>query len=226
MIRNNIALRTRSKELVEFFYPTYTVLHEYTPFITGGVIYDGDSSYLQQFRDNNVKYIYIKGTPEFDLTIPENLLNFVYDKWEKKPPKYLVEYFTSFDKVTDELEDMSKQIWVSGKVSVEEQVEERLEGLYSLLARGSTYEIMKEYLSVSEQVNSDKLFYSIKRFLKMSLEPQNIKNAKTKLTVKNFTEIRGRNVQEALMQYLYSPADDVNIKLLKLFDVITKINRR
>ena len=75
MIRNNIALRTRSKELVEFFYPTYTVLHEYTPFVTGGVIYDGDSSYLQQFRDNNVKYIYIKGTPEFDLTIPENLLN-------------------------------------------------------------------------------------------------------------------------------------------------------
>lgn len=223
MIRNNIAIRTRSKELVEFFYPNYTVLHEYSPFISGGVIFDGDSKYLQMFRDAGVKYIYIKGTPEFDLTIPSVLLNFVYDKWDKKPTKYLEEYFSSFDKVTDELEDICKQIWVSGKAVHEEQVEERISGLYSMLARTATYEIMKEYLLISEQVNSDKMFYSIKRFLKMSLEQENIKNVRTKQHVHDFVQIRGKNVQKALMQYLYSPADNVNIKLLKLVETLTNI---
>lgn len=223
MIKNNVAIRTRSKELVEFFYPNYTLIHEYSPFISGGVIFDGDSKYLQQFRDVGVPYIYIKGTPEYDLTIPSNLLEFVYDKWDKKPTKALSEYFSSFDKLDDELENICKQIWVSGKYTLEEQVEERIKGLYRMIARSSTHEVTSEFLKLTESTSSEKMFLSIKRFLKMSLEPQNIKNVNTKQNVIDFTSIRGKNVQKALMQYLYSPADNVDIKLIRLVEELTRV---
>lgn len=225
MIRSNVAIRTRYPELVEFFYPTYTKTKEFSPFIDGGVIFEGDSSYLQKFRDNNIPYIYIKGTPEFDLTIPENLLNFVFDKWDKKPTKALHDYFISFDKSNDELEEISKQIWITGKYTFEEATEDRMKNVYSLLTRGSTYEILKEYTLVSEDINSDKLFYSIQRFLKQSNDISSISNPKRKLQIQQFNEARGGNVESALLSFLYSPADNNELKLMKLFDRITEIKR-
>lgn len=225
MIRSNVAIRTRTPELIDFFYPKYMRLKEYSPFLDCGVIFEGDSKYLQSFRDNNIPYIYVKGTPEFDLTIPENLLNFVYEKWDKKPPKGLTDYFNSFDKVNDELEDLAKQIWVTGKCSHEETSETRMNNLYTSFARGSTYDLIKEYIELSNDVDPEKLFYSIQWFLKQSNNPNNIKSVYIKKNAVAFKESRGMNIEPALLAYLYSSADNMELKLLNLFDKITEIKR-
>ena len=227
MIRSNIAVRASKPELIEFFYPNYIKLSEYSPFVEGGVIYDGESKYLQSFRDANIPYIYIKGTPEYDLTVPENLLNFVFDKWDKKPTKALVDLFKSKDSVTDEMIDIAKQVWVTGKYSVEDDVEERMNNLQKSLARGSTYDIIKEYVNLSSSIGNEKLFYLIQIFIKQSQHPESI-NSK-KVWVKNnaeaFMSSRGKNIDNALNKYLYSPAENNEIKLLKLFDELTSIRR-
>lgn len=225
MIRSNVAIRTKTPELVDFFYPKYMRLKEYSPFLDCGVIFEGDSKYLQSFRDNNIPYIYVKGTPEFDLTIPENLLNFVYEKWDKKPPKGLTDYFNSFDNVNDELEELAKQVWVTGKCSHEDVSETRMNNLYTSLARGSTYDLIKEYIELSNDVDPDKLFYSIQWFLKQSNNPNNIKSVYIKNSANAFKESRGKNIEPALLAYLYSPAENSELKLLNLFDKITEIKR-
>ena len=146
MIRTNVAIRTKSSDLIDFLYPNFTRISEFSPFVDGGVIFDGDSKYLQMFRDANIPYIYVKGTPEFDLTIPETLLTFVFDKWDKKPSNALMDYFKSFTSVNSTLEDIAKQIWVTGKYSLIDEDEKRMDKLYSMFARGSSYDLMKEFL--------------------------------------------------------------------------------
>lgn len=226
MIRTNIAIRTKSSDLVDFFYPNFTRMSEFSPFIDGGVIFDGDSKYLQMFRDSNIKYIYVKGTPEYDLTIPENLLTFVFDKWDKKPTNSLIDYFNQYDKVNDELENIAKQIWVTGKYTIIDEDEKRMDKLYSLFARGSSYDLMKEFLSLSSDISLERLFYCVQWFLKRTKDTSSIKSVKMRNNVESFKSIRGKNIQPALMGYLYSPADSIELKLLKLFDMITVINRK
>lgn len=225
MIRTNVAIRTLSPELVEFFYPNYVKTSEFSPFMTTGVIFDGDSKYLQDFRDNNIPYIYVKGSPEFDLTIPENLLNFVFDKWNKKPTKSLVMYFTKYDSVNIELENIAKQIWVTGKYTINEDISERMNNLYASFARGSTYDIIVEYTKLSQVLDSEGLFHNIKSFIKKSQSIDSIKNARHKLNAEAFRDSRGGNIQSALMSYLYSPTENDEIKMLKLFDELTNIRR-
>lgn len=222
----NVAIRTKTPEMIEFFYPNFTRISTYSPFIEGGVIFDGDASYLQKFRDAGIPYIYVKGTPEYDLTIVENLLDFVYQKWDKKPPKRILDYVSELDyggKDTEEINNMCKQIWVTGKCSIEEESEERLQNLYKSLSRLGSYDLMKDYLELSESINSEKLFYSIQSFLKKTKDPSSVKSAWTQKNLNAFNEARGGNVQNALIQYLYSPSDRIEIKMLKLLDALTVI---
>ena len=224
----NVSIRTRSPEMIDFFYPNYTRLKEFSPFVDGGVIFEGDSKYLQRFRDANIPYIYVKGTPEYDLTIATNLIDFVYSKWDKKPPKKVVEYVECLDYEKSkldiqEIDDMCKQIWVTGKCSIEESTEERMSGLQKMLARASSYELMKEFLTLSDRLDSEKVFYSIQSFLKSTNSISTIKNAYRKKQVEDFVSARGKNIESALMQYLYSPANSDEIKLLKLLDALTVI---
>lgn len=225
MIRTNVAIRTKSSELVEFLYPNFVRLSEFSPFVDGGVIFDGDSKYLQMFRDSNIPYIYIKGSPEFDLTIPENLLTFVFDKWDKKPSNALMDYFTSHTSVNEELENIAKQVWVTGKYSLLDEDEKRMDKLYSMFARGSSYDLIKEFLSLSSDISLERLFNSIQWFLKNTKDTNAIKSVKLKSNIEAFKGSRGKNIQKALMDYLYSPSDNIELKLLKLFDTITVIDR-
>ena len=58
----------------------------------------------------------------------------------------------------------------------------------------------------------------------MSNNPSSIRNARTKLNVESFLQARGGSIEPALMGYLYSPIDNVELKMLKLLEVIS-INR-
>lgn len=220
----NVAIRTKSPELVDFFYPNFVRTNVYSPFLKG-VIFEGDSKYLQSFRYAKIPYIYVKGTPEYDLTIPENLLNFVYKKWSKEPPKYLLDKFKSNDKVTDELEDIAKLIWIQGKYKDEEDIDTRLEKLYFLLPRGSSWEILCELLEVSESINTEKLVRAVQRYLKDSIDP-----SKVKITRKNYYQgslvsfsSRRKNIEPAVMRYLYSQVENNMLKLMILLDELSRL---
>lgn len=226
MIKTNIAIRTTSPDLVDFFYPNFRRTSEFSPFLSGGVIFDGDSKYLQSFRDNKIPYIYVKGTPEYDLTIPENLLKFVFDKWDKVPTKALEEKFKEYDKTNKELENIAKIVWVTGKyTNYNEDLEKGLEHLYSLLVRGNKYEVTKKILELSELYDKEIIFNKIKRFLKDQNNASSIKNYRIQNIAKAFNETNSKYMHEALMDYLYSPADSIDIKLIRLFATLITVKR-
>lgn len=227
MIPVNVSVRVTHPELIDFFYPNFTRVSEYSPFYEGGVIFSGDSKYLQKFRDNGTSYIYVKGTPEYDLTIPENLLNFVFDKWDKKPTKYLEEIFQSCDDVDDKLINIAKSVWVTGKYVEEVEESERINNLYGQLVRGDTYRLLNSFLAASEKIDCEKLFYSIQSFIKKSKDPSSAKSVKMKTLLSQFSGVGGRgvNIKRALDSYLYSPADNNELKMLRLLEEITKSER-
>ena len=217
----NVAIRTKSPELVDFFYPNFVRTDVFSPFLKG-VIFTGDSKYLQSFRDAKIPYIYVKGTPEYDLTIPENLFKFVYGKWNKEPPIYLLTKFKGIDKVNTEMEDIAKLVWVKGSYKSEEEEEKKLEGLYSLMSRGSSYDILRALINASEYINSDKLIYYIQRFLKDSKEPERARSVYMIRLLKSFVT-RRRNIEPAIMQYLYSPVESDMLKIMILLDRLSKM---
>lgn len=222
----NVSIRTKTPEMIEFFYPNFIRMSTYSPFVDGGVIFDGDASFLQKFRDAGIPYIYTKGTPEYDLTIVENLLDFVYQKWNKKPPKRVLEYVSTLKydgRDTDEINNMCKQVWVTGTCDSEGNDEKRFENLYKQITRGNSYDLMSEYLHLSSDIDSEKAFYTIQNFLKNTKDPDSVKSVWMRKLITDFkSSPRYRdNVSPALMQYLYSPADSIELKMLKFLDTIT-----
>jgi hypothetical protein len=224
----NVSIRTNKPELIEFFYPNYTKTNQYSPFISGGVIFDGDAKYLQMFRDNSIPYIYVKGTPEYDLTIPSNLLQFVFDKWDKKPTNALSEYFNTLDykRNADEIDTICKQIWVTGKYTLDVEKEETISKFYDMLSTRGTTELLQNYLELSDNINQERMFYKVQSFLDKLGDIDEVKSPYLKLKLKSFKLSRGQNVQKALMNYLYSNIDNSELKMLNLLDNLTNINRR
>lgn len=223
MVPSNVSIRARSVEIIEFLYPDYQLVHQYSPLIEGGVIYDGDAKYLQMFRDNNIPYIYVKGTPEYDLTVPERFLEFVYMKWDKQPPKYMVEYLDTLDykKRPEEVELILKQIWITGKSSITES--EKVGGFYEALAKKSPIDIMSMYLEMSDKVNNRRLFYQIQSFLKATTNPEGV----SKTWLRRYVDVfnhgqRNKLLEHALFEYLYTNAENEELKMIKLLIALSE----
>ena len=223
MIKTNVSIRANDIGLIEFFYPKYTKTSEYSPFIETGVIFDGDSKYLPMFRDNNINYIYVKGTPEYDLTIPTNLLEFVFDKWDKKPPNKLLEYVSTLDFKynSSEIYDICKQVWVTGKYTLVESTDKRI-NIFDSLAKKSQLDLIIDYIRLIDGVDSEKVFYSILHFLEKSTNPSSVKNPYMRRMIDSFVVARKSNVKNALLDYLYSPIDNNDLKVLKLLEGLTQ----
>lgn len=227
MIPINVAIRVKNIEILEFFYPNYRVTDTYSPFIEGGVIFTGNSKFLPMFRDNNIPYIYAAGTPEYDLTIPVNLLNFVLSRWDKKPTKKLLDYFDSLDfkHNADEIYDVCKQLWVTGKCLLDVDDSKQM-NLYHALAYDNPIDMIKNYLNLSSDIGNERTFSRVLSFLDKSKDSSNVHNIYVKKCLDRFKEDRYANVKNALLAYLYSPTDNNEIKTFKLLENLTTVIRR
>lgn len=222
MIPSNVSIRARSIGLVEFMYPNYQVVHQFSPLIEGGVIFDGDPKYLQMFRDNNIPYIYVKGSPEYDLTVVDNFISFVYSKWNKNPPKYVVDYLLNLDKNGryNEIELILKQVWVTGKCEIID--DSKMISFFSSLADSGALTIIRQYLELTKDYDCDNLFNQIQSYLKMTTKPDTVTNAWLRRLVDKFNHgERYRFLKPALYNYLYTNASNNDIKMMKLLSALS-----
>ena len=227
----NVSIRVKNQGLLDFFYPDYKRLHEFSMFAEGGVIYDGDSKYLQKFRDNGVNYIYIVGTPEYDLTVAENLIRFVYSKWGKEPTKKVLEYISELDYNRESdavlIEDIAKTVWVAGRTFFDLENDVYLKDFLYAFPKASLLNSITKYLKAAE--NSSYYINAtggIIRFLhnlgrKDIIDDPKI-NPMYRSSLKNFMDSRSRNVRNALYKFLYSEVESEELKIVMLISDIIK----
>lgn len=104
------------KNLVQFFYPDFEV-KSYVNFLDkeNKVIYIGKPlNNLREYLENNTKeFICLVGMPELDLSTPKPLINYVFNKVNRKLEPHVELYLTNLDKI--ELEYFLKCLFITGQ---------------------------------------------------------------------------------------------------------------
>ena len=107
----NKVVKTPSVEFLEFFYPNLYRTDVFQPM--NNCLYTGPAANIREFRKAGYNFIAVNGMPEYDLTDREQLLRFVYDKFSKEPPKYLLEVAAMYDE--EIFYRHVKETWVTGR---------------------------------------------------------------------------------------------------------------
>ena len=136
--------------LLQFMYPDFIILDKLPLFTNRPIIFIGDAKYINKIKELGVDYIFILDLPEVDLTKREVLLEVAFNKWNKKVPKYLLEFYKDLDDFT--FREQFEYLWLTGKWNLKEYDNSGafLEFLYSF--KTDTYNIAKTYLQLLDKV--------------------------------------------------------------------------
>ena len=114
----NHSVKIRNLELLLFFYPSFIILNEPVLFSDRPIIFTGDSKYINQIKSLGVDYIFITELAEYNLNDRMTLLEFVFSKYKKKVPKYLLQFYEDLDEKT--FINQIKYFWITGKWKLKE----------------------------------------------------------------------------------------------------------
>lgn len=216
----NKVVKTPSAQLVSFYFPKLYVTDQFLPI--NGVLYTGPSQQIVHFRKSGYKYIAINGFPEYDLTDRKKHLEFVYSKWDRVPPKYLLDICNLYDEAT--FIRYCKEFWLT-HVWPEKLEEEELTifNLYQDFNRGSS-QLNKTLFSLLDTKNPLYIESSLLTFLERVkyIEDQTVGTGYRKVMEK-FRENSLRNIQPAILKYVKSNIENKELKLYLLCqDLIAK----
>ena len=124
------------KNLVQFFYPDFEV-KSYVNFLDkeNKVIYIGKPlNNLREYLENNTKeFICLVGMPELDLSTPKPLINYVFNKVNRKLEPHVELYLVNLDKI--ELEYFLKCLFITGQFPYQINKSISMFSLYKSLAK-------------------------------------------------------------------------------------------
>lgn len=209
--------------LLQFFFPNFVVCDSVVPFYDGGVIFTGDKSKLQRLRELGIPYICLSKTPEFDLTNRDVLFEFVYSKWGKSVPKYVTEYLQTLDekaKVSEYI-NLVKQVWVTGKCSINEKEQQNLFTLIENIEK-SSMDGVKCLFNVADKINTKTVQSFLINFLYKAQRFDEIKDSMKesgyKKSVSTFSKssMIVNNIPHAIENYLYSEHKNEVLKIAQL----------
>ena len=124
------------RNLVQFFYPDFEV-KSYVNFLDkeNKVIYIGKSlNNLREYLENNTKeFICLVGVAELDLSTPKPLINYVFNKINRKLEPHVELYLTNLDKI--ELEFFLKCLFITGRFPYQINKSISMLSLYKSLAK-------------------------------------------------------------------------------------------
>lgn len=138
--------------LLQFMFPDFIIVDKPILFTDRPIIFIGNAKYRNQIKELGVDYIFMSDLPEVDLTNKLTLLEVAFSKWNKKVPKYLLEFYKDLDDFT--FREQFEYLWLTGKWNLKEynNTGAFLEFLYSF--KTDTYNITKTYLQLLNKVRS------------------------------------------------------------------------
>lgn len=216
----NKVVRVQNSQLLSFYYPGLYVTEEFLPL--DNVLYTGPAQQIVQFRKSGYKFIATNGFPEYDLTDRKKHLEFIYSKWDRTPPKYLLEICNLYDEET--FIRYCKEYWLT-HVWPEKLDEETLTvfNLYQDFNRG-TSQFNKTFFGLLGSKNPLYIESSLLTFLVRIVDKQEQSvGAGYKKVLDKFKENFAKNIQPSVMRFAKSNIENKELKLYFLCqDLMTK----
>lgn len=206
----NKVVRVPNSQLISFYYPQLYVTDQFLPL--DNVLYTGPAQNIIQYRKAGYKYIAINGFPEYDLTDRKKHLEFIYARWDRTPPKYLLDICNLYDEET--FIRYCKEYWLT-HVWPEKLDKETLTvfNLYQDFNRG-TAAWNKTLFGLLETKHPGYIESSLLTFLGRVLDrdEQNLGEAYRRI-IEKFRETSIKNVKPALARYVKSPVENRQLKV-------------
>lgn len=216
----NKVVRTPSSQLLSFYYPHLYVTDQFLPI--NNVLYTGLAQNIIQYRKSGYKYIATNGFPEYDLTDRKKHLEFIYSKWNRQPPKYLLEICNLYDE--DIFIRYCKEYWLT-HVWPEKLDEDYLTvfNLYQDFNRG-TAQLNNTFFELLKTKHPGYIEASLLTFLGriVSREDQAVGDGYRRI-IERFRDNSQKNIKPAVTRFVKSNIENRELKLYFLCqDLIAK----
>ena len=205
------------RNLVQFFYPDFEV-KSYINFLDkeNKVIYVGKPlNNLREYLENNTKeFICLVGVAELDLSTPKPLINYVFNKVNRKLESHVELYLTNLDRI--ELEYFLKCLFITGRFPYQINKSISMLSLYKSLTK-SINEIISTFYKLLDIYSFNIIESSFLTFLEKvkNIENVNVSPYYLKILKEAHMVIKDR-LKPAVFQYSKSSHKEVDFIALIL----------
>lgn len=150
---HNKTVKVRDSSILAALAPYYRMTDELEPYSIGGrILYTGRNipNLRSRLEREYESYILVSRVGEIDISTKEKLVDFVYSRFDREPPKKVKEICTNLDE--REVESLMKITWNTGKFPIKGvEGELSIYDLYKALP-GPQRNLIETYIKVIEQM--------------------------------------------------------------------------
>lgn len=164
-------------DLLLYMHFRYEIVEEVNVFTrNSNVVYVGKryKTLEKDLKEYTKSYVWVCNTGSYDIdfTIRKNILNCVYDKFDKKLKDNIVEELDNYP--YDSFVQYCKEVWTVGKSKLDDSTV-TIWDLYKTLGK-SRAEIFKVYIELKKTRKDSMIFSSILSFIEKSQDYKNLTN--------------------------------------------------
>jgi hypothetical protein len=221
------SVRVNDIGLLQFMFPDFMVTDKPLLFTDRPIIFTGETKYINQIKELGVPFIIVNKLAEINLTDRLTLLEVIFSKYNKTPPKYLVASEDGkplYERIEEpDFIDAVKMYWVTGKWNIKELDDI---GKFVLLIdsfKTNTLEVTRTYLNMLQEVSSEYVETCLLSFISKLVNPGGSMSNWYKRRIKEFSAAKIQLLPQAMNNYINSPVENNE---LKIFNLIYDINKK
>lgn len=217
----NHSVKINDIGLLQFLYPDFIIIDKLPIFTSRPIIFIGETKYISKIKELGVNYIIVSSLGEFDLNDRLTLLDITFSKYNKKIPKYLLEFYKDLDDTT--FIECFKQHWITGKWNIKEFDSHGIFLDFLCSFRTDTFKMMRTYLELIDKVGAEYIEMSLLTFLtKVVHTPKNASKWYLKI-INEYKHSKYELIEPAIEKYMNTKVYNTE---LRLFNFIMNLNRR
>lgn len=207
--------------LLQFLYPNFKIIDKPILFSESPIIFTGDTKYFNQIKSLGVDYISVTSLGEYNLNKREVLLDVVFSKWNRKIPKYLLEFYEDLD--DDVFRELCEQFWITGKWNLKEFNNNGVFLDFLKSFKTDTYTMAKTYLQLLDKVGAEYIEMSLLTFLNKVVNTSGKVSNWYKSIIEDYRKSKSQLIKPAVQNYCESSIYRTD---LRLFNLILDLNRK
>ena len=217
----NHSVKIKNIEFLQFLYPNYIIIDKPILFTTRPVIFTGETRHINRVKGLGVNYIIVTELAEYNLTERLTLLEVVFSKWNRKVPKYLLEFYEDLDDET--FMEQVKIMWVTGKWHLKEYDKSGIFLELLMSFKTDTYKIARTYISMLDRISSEYMELSILTFLNRVTTQKGKISKWYQKVIDDYKLNKASLIKPAIEKYMGSKIKNTE---LRVFNLILDLNKK